>query len=200
MEVLGTIILVIAIVNGTYWLLKYFMVPNVAAGRSENHCRFSVSNSYANVIDKNGNNISIINLQRMKVAGNSMSKFGINNGDLIFVSKYSNVDDSSIIVFKVKEDFYKSQYKLRKVLHTFLVEDVNHIDIRRLFDGCNNVDIDYTVFSSDIQKRIDELKKSNKLINGQYVVTTSMNTDKSFHYSMHHVNTIYGQAKYCKHC
>lgn len=184
-------------------LLRIQIVYTVKAGSKDSyHLCFGLNAKKQDYITVNGEKKNISSLTRLLVRGNSMKDFNISNGQTVFVERLSKSASSSIcdhpvLVFTLKEEKYPldSTYKLRKFI---AYQNLKNVDWHIVYNTYRErIYIDEEAFVSECKSRRDILKKEDPNFSKKYILSaTFLEKENRYHYSIHNVDTVFGQVKY----
>ena len=204
MTILAIGIIFIAVMQVVALALSVQRISVVKAGDVDEVCSPSqiVDGIQGNHLIVHGQSMSVAGLTRYFVHGNSMKPFGVNDGQTVYVEsveskKLKNKEGYyPIAVFEYNTDKENDcDIKLRKFL-TFV--NLAEIDIDGLYLKYGKY-LSKKEFEDEIKERIDELKKDNPSLEGDYILSITHRYKLSpakYHYSIHSANKIRGLVKY----
>lgn len=162
-----------------------------------------VSKQHIKKLLVDGKYISTDKLKKYIVHGNSMSPYGVKDGNLVYVmpSDSSALESEKrypIVLFEYDVDSkYDCDIKLRKFLEFI---DINNIDINTLYKQYGSKHVSLEQFTDDIQDRILKIKEDENDTSGQkYILSVTYLYKKlpaTYHYSIHNANKVRGIVKY----
>lgn len=198
------IIVAILVAQGITIILSLTRISVVKAGDVSETCRKYkfVSKHQIKSLFINGDCISTEGLNKYLVYGNSMSPYGIMDGNIIYVLPTNHAvleseNQYPIVLFKYSTDNdSECDIKLRKFL-TFI--DIENIDIDNLYKQYGQQHLSLEQFSKDIEERIAEIKKQENVTGKKYILSITYlykMLPTRFHYSIHNAEKVCGIVKY----
>lgn len=193
------IVFVIAFTFQIYLIIRTLMFPMIAkAGNIKDfYGIFTILQRYPKHNEYEDN---VKNTKCLSVRGNSMKKYEIQNGDTIFIEKYSDSDKFGIttypvLVFQLKikrlSDVFDSRYKLRKFVG--YIDDLNAESMYNQYINRINCSKDDFIRCIDSKIHLIEKRKERK----KYVLSETYDEKKDMTlYSLHSVESIYGKVKF----
>jgi hypothetical protein len=167
---------------------KYELVSAGSADKDYNEAFICIKGSY---FEHEGEKIDANKYKLLVVDGNSMSRFGIKNSDIVFVDEYKDsfYKESPVLVLNVTPNGEnKIKYKLRKAIDFY--------DCTELFDVWvkNHPELNAGELYEKYEKehaKIEECKRS-----GCRLLVSETTKDGKPYYSFHPESRIYGKVKY----
>lgn len=177
--------------------------PVAKAGKVNKFCwkYHSVSPQKISEITMGDGRVDVSGLKRLYVCGNSMHKYGIKSNQQVFVRLYqaeekSNITTYPVLVLTISGQILESDYKLRK-----FVGYVSNIESTEQYWAsvydlyASRIQINKETFISDCMNKTDKLSTTKRI--GEFVLSETYDEDKQREvYSIHDIDTIYGQVKY----
>jgi hypothetical protein len=155
----------------------------------------------------NGEKIDVALYKELLVDGRSMSKFGIQNGDIVLIDENYKKEDlsrgtDSIIVFQVQpQGQSKIEYKLRKFIDFY---DFQKEKKKKKWVEANHSNLDKKKLMDKYrEENTDEKKKECANNHSRLVISETRRRGdkwyqikKSVYYSLHPENRIFGKVEY----
>lgn len=204
MLVFGIFLLIMLLMQIVVLLVGVEKIAIVKAGDVEDVCsatKWGVNLKMDKIMVK-GCSVSTEGLEQFCVHGASMQPFGINDGQMVFISKKgldklrTEQNFYPIVMFKYDlEGATESGFKLRKFL-TFV--DLRKINIDELYQKYGKY-LSQEAFKKEIEERIEKIKREDSQLRGNYILSITHKYKQNptiFHYSLHSVDKLYGIVKY----
>jgi hypothetical protein len=165
----------------------------VSAGSITEECSEALICINGSFFEHDGENINADKYTVMVVDGDAMNKFGIKDGDVIFVDKDSNLSykESPIFVLHVTHDEknnIKIKYKLRKAIDFYDCKETFDIWIK------NHPELDAVKLREKYKTKQAEITECKRL--GCRLLISETTKDGDSYYSFHPESYIYGKVKY----
>jgi len=180
--------------------------PLVSAGSIDKNKREANVSIFGTEFNANEKRIDVEQYKKLLVDGWSMKKFGIRNGDIVFVNEQYKKEElsettNSIIVFKVKpKGQNRIEYKLRKFIDFY---DFSKYDDFKEWIEENHADLDKEKLMSKYgEKSTGEKKKECINSNSRLVLSETRRRGawyhlrKSTYYSLHPESRIIGNVEH----
>lgn len=179
-------------------------IPTVKAGKVDKFClRYELSGrKQSDKIVCDDRLINVEGMDVLSVCGNSMSDYGIRNGNIVYVNTIKNEEEKMhisthpvLVLDILKGSKIQSQYKLRKFVS--YVDDVSHVDWGLVYDKVNK-DFRMKISREDfISTLTNKVKKLDSDLMARYVLSETLNEQSLLHeYSLHTASSIHGTVKY----
>jgi hypothetical protein len=167
----------------------------VSAGSIEKKCSEAVVCIKGSFFEHNGENIDADKYTAMVVDGNSMNRFNIKDGDLVFVDNDKNLSyrEFPIFVLNVTRDMKNSiKYKLRKAIDFY---DCSYAG-KDTFDTWikNHPELNASKLREKYESEKAKIEECKRL--GCRLLISETTREGDSYYSFHPESYIYGKVKY----
>lgn len=178
--------------------------PVAKAGKVNKLCwkYHSVSPQPIIEIETDGQRVDVSSLKRLYVCGDSMHKYGIRSHQQVFAQVLNPKERLTITSYPVlvlniiNRPPWDSDYKLRKFVgYVSNLESSEEYWSEIYVKYASRIKIDKNTFIADCMKKTDKISDTQRL--GEFVLSETYDENKQREaYSIHNVDTIYGQVKY----
>lgn len=174
------------------------IVPAVKAGKVTDsyHKEETLKRNLPRFINVNGERVDVSRYIVLYVHGESMKKYKIHDGQLIFVKPFgsSNVENRPVLVFKiVNPEPNEAEYKLRKFICQ--IDSIENVDWSTIYE--QNKDRISIPKEDFIEKCQDKVIKAKDCLEGKIILSETYDvSDQKDCYSLHPLSTVFGTVEY----
>lgn len=176
----------------------------IKAGKVDKFCfRIGLYERHdTNYIEVDGQTVKVTDYEHFIVRGNSMSDFGIRDGQEVYVRPYSadeklTINTYPIIAFEIINPvFLDSRYKLRKFVSYIDLSSVNWEEVYEAKKNRIRPDVSKHDFIEMCTTKASKYSEKDRGDNNFVLSETYDEECKKHLYSLHPVNTIHAAVKY----